>query len=281
MLIVIAPVVDTSFLVANPHAVIVDVRWYLDGRDGHQAYREGHLPGAVWVDLERDLAAHDRPATDGRHPLPDPSDFAVAMGRLGIGDDSVVVAYDDVHGGVAGRLVVMLRMLGREAALLDGGLPAWEAAGHPLQTGDGREPEPTEFTPTPWPAGRLIDADATVAHAASGGTVLDSRAAERFTGEVTLIDPRPGHLPGARNAPWQSVVAEDGRLRSVEELRAHFTALGADTPTVAYCGSGVSACLNILALEQAGFDAPRLYVASWSGYSADPHRPVELGPSTT
>jgi thiosulfate/3-mercaptopyruvate sulfurtransferase len=281
MLIVIAPVVDTSFLVANPHAVIVDVRWYLDGRDGHQAYREGHLPGAVWVDLERDLAAHDRPATDGRHPLPDPSDFAVAMGRLGIGDDSVVVAYDDVHGGVAGRLVVMLRMLGREAALLDGGLPAWEAAGHPLQTGDGREPEPTEFTPTPWPAGRLIDADATVAHAASGGTVLDARAAERFTGEVTLIDPRPGHLPGARNAPWQSVVAEDGRLRSVEELRAHFTALGADTPTVAYCGSGVSACLNILALEQAGFDAPRLYVASWSGYSADPHRPVELGPSTT
>jgi thiosulfate/3-mercaptopyruvate sulfurtransferase len=281
MLIVIAPVVDTSFLVANPHAVIVDVRWYLDGRDGHQAYREGHLPGAVWVDLDGDLAAHDRPATDGRHPLPDPSDFALAMGRLGIGDDSVVVAYDDVHGGVAGRLVVMLRMLGREAALLDGGLPAWEAAGHPLQTGDGREPEPTEFTPAPWPADRLIDADATVAHAAAGGTVLDARAAERFTGEVALIDPRPGHLPGARNAPWQSVVAEDGRLRPVEELRAHFTALGADTPTVAYCGSGVSACLNILALEQAGFDAPRLYVASWSGYSADPQRPVELGPSTT
>jgi thiosulfate/3-mercaptopyruvate sulfurtransferase len=279
---VIAPVVDASFLAEHPHAVLADVRWYLDGRDGHEAFRAGHLPGAIWIDLDTHMAAHDLPATEGRHPLPTPETFAASMSALGIGDDTIVVAYDDVGGGVAGRLVVMLRMLGRDAALLDGGLVAWIADGHPLQTGDGRVPDPAAFRVTAWPADRLADADTTAALAAAGGVVIDARAAERFTGTVTQIDPRPGHVPGARNAPWQSVVGADGRLLSADELSAHYAGLGIDadhgTDAIAYCGSGVSACLNILAIEHLGLTPPRLYVASWSGYSADPDRAAEQGP---
>ena len=279
---VIAPVVDASFLAEHPHAVLADVRWYLDGRDGHEAFRGGHLPGAIWIDLDTHLAAHDLPATEGRHPLPTPEAFAASMSALGIGDDTIVVAYDDAGGATAGRLVVMLRMLGHEAALLDGGLVAWTADGHPLQTGDGRVADRAAFTVTAWPADRLVDADTTAAQAAAGGVVIDARAVERFTGTVTQIDPRPGHVPGARNAPWQSVVSTDGRLLSTEELSAHYARLGIDadhgTDAIAYCGSGVSACLNILAIEHLGLTPPRLYVASWSGYSADLNRAAEQGP---
>jgi thiosulfate/3-mercaptopyruvate sulfurtransferase len=272
----VPPIVDAAFLAEHPHAVLADVRWYLDGRDGRAAFEVGHLPGAVWVDVDLDLAAHDLPATEGRHPLPTPEHFAAAMGRLGIGDSSLVVAYDDTGGLTAGRLVVMLRMLGHDAALLDGGLGAWTGA---LQTGPGRGPEPATFTPVPWPVDRLADADDTTRLAAAGGAVLDARVHERFTGEVTAIDPRPGHIPGARSAPWNAVLDARGHVRPVDELREHYRALGvADgSDTVAYCGSGVSACLNVLAVEHAGFAPPRLYVASWSGWSADPQREVELG----
>ncbi|MEI8241542.1 MAG: rhodanese-like domain-containing protein, partial [Actinomycetota bacterium] len=194
--------------------------------------------------------------------------------------DTIVVAYDDVGGGVAGRLVVMLRLLGRDAALLDGGLTAWLADGHSVQTGDGHTPDPATFSTTSWPVDRLVDADTAAAHAADTGVVLDARAAERFTGEVAAIDPRPGHIPGARNAPWQSVVGADGRLLPPDQLRRHYEQLGvpADSAVIAYCGSGVSACLNILAIEHLGLTPPRLYVASWSGYSADPARHAEQGP---
>ena len=283
----IAPVVDASYLAAHSRQdarplVVADVRWYLDGRDGHAAYLAGHLPGAVWVDLEHQLAAHDRPASEGRHPFPDPDAFARAMSSLGIGDDTVVVAYDDTGGVTAGRLVVMLRMLGHPAALLDGGLAAWTAAGHPAHTGDEPAPAHAEFTAVAWPADRFADADETLAHAARGGAVLDARAHERFTGEVTLIDPRPGHVPGAKNAPWASVIGPDGRLLAPDRLLAHYRALGAHVQvdghtTVAYCGSGVSACVNVLAMEHVGLTPPRLYVASFSGWAADPDRPVELG----
>lgn len=189
----IAPVVETP----PPGAVVVDVRWYLDGTDGRAAYQAGHLPGAVWADLDTQLAAHDRPATEGRHPFPSAQAFAAAMGALGIGDDTVVVAYDDSGGLTAGRLVVMLRMIGHDAALLDGGLAAWTAAGNPVESGPGRTPEPAAFTPVQWPTTRLATADDALVHAANGGAVLDARAPERFTGEVILVDPRPGHVPGA------------------------------------------------------------------------------------
>jgi thiosulfate/3-mercaptopyruvate sulfurtransferase len=280
MLGVIPPVVDSSYLDSHPEAVLADVRWYLDGRDGLAAFEAGHLPGAVWVDLEGALAAHGLPASEGRHPLPDSADFAAAMGALGIGDHSVVVAYDDTGGLTAGRLVTMLRMLGRNAAMLDGGLPVWTAEGRPVAAGPAEPPAPATFTAAPWPADRLASADEASALAAAGGAVLDARAAERFTGEVTAIDPRPGHVPGARNSPWASVLGPDGRMKSAEELRAHYRSLGAtEGDVIAYCGSGVSACMNVLAMEMAGLTPPRLYVASWSGWSADPDRPTEQGPA--
>ena len=257
-------------------AVLVDVRWYLDGRDGLAAFHEAHLPGARWVDLESALAAHGLPATEGRHPLPTPEAFAEAMGALGIGDDTAVVAYDDTGGLTAGRLVVMLRMLGRDAAVLNGGLAAWVEAGRPVESGPVPPATPATFTPRPWPADRLATADETAAAAAAGEPVLDARVNERFTGEVASIDPRPGHVPGARNAPWGAVLGADGRLLPPNELRAHFESLGAaDRPAITYCGSGVSACMNILAMEHAGLEPARLYVASWSGWATDPDRPVE------
>ena len=274
----IAPVVTADSL--PEHAVFADVRWYLDGRDGRAAYEAAHLPGAVWVDLERDLSRHDLPATEGRHPLPTPAAFGAAMSALGIGDDTVVVAYDDTGGVTAGRLVVMLRMLGRSAALLDGGLGAWIADGRPVEAGVSAAPRSrATFTVTDWPKDRLASADEAAQHAATGGAVLDSRAHERFTGEQVLIDPRPGHVPGARSAPWAALHNPDGRLLDRADLRAHFQRLGAenDDQAVAYCGSGVSACLNVIAMEHAGLTPARLYVGSWSGWAADASRPVELG----
>jgi thiosulfate/3-mercaptopyruvate sulfurtransferase len=276
---VIDPFVSVDALASLGDIVLADVRWYLDGRDGRAAYEAGHLPGAVWVDLDRQLAAHDRPAVEGRHPFPSPAAFAAAMSGLGIGDDSVVVAYDDTGGLTAGRLVVMLRMLGVDAAVLDGGIAAWTRAGHSLEMGAAPIPAPASFTERPWPADRFATADETAQHAAGGGAVLDARAHERFTGEQTLVDPRPGHVPGARSAPWASVLDEHGNLLSDAQLREHYEQLGAaaDAAPIAYCGSGVSACLNIVAMEHLGLTPPRLFVASWSGWSADAHRPAELG----
>ncbi len=278
----IPPVVRADSLAELGNIVLADVRWYLDGSDGKAAYEAGHLPGATWVDLERDLSRHDLPANEGRHPLPSPAAFAAAMGAIGIGDDTLVVAYDDSGGVTAGRLVVMLRMLGRSAALLDGGLGAWIADGRPIAVGAAPlVPNPATFTPIDWPTQRLASADEAAKHAATGGAVLDARAHERFTGEQSLIDPRAGHIPGARNSPWAKLQGPDGRLLEISQLRQHFQRLGADTDdaAVAYCGSGVSACLNIIAMEHVGLTPPRLFVGSWSGWAADASRPVELGKS--
>lgn len=278
----IAPVVAPEIVAGlDPtHLVVADVRWYLDGRDGKAAYENSHIAGAVWVDLDNALAGHGLPATEGRHPFPTPEAFAADMSALGIGDDTVVVAYDDTGGLTAGRLVVMLRMLGCDAAVLNGGLNAWVAAGLPTETGKAIEPTSKKFTATHWPDDRLATADEALAEATGGGVVIDARPLARFTGAQALIDPRPGHIPGARSAPWSAVLDDSGRLRTMDELKAHYAALGladAETPSVAYCGSGVSACMNIVAMEHAGLTPPRLYVASWSGWSADPDRPAELG----
>ena len=278
----IAPVVapETVAGLDPTHLVVADVRWYLDGRDGRAAFEQSHIAGAVWVDLDHALAAHGLSATEGRHPFPTPEAFAASMSALGIGDHTVVIAYDDTGGLTAGRLVVMLRMLGCQAAVLNGGLNAWAAAGLPTETGPATEPTPNTFTETPWPRDRLATADETLALVAAGGVVIDARPLARFTGEQALTDLRPGHLPGARSAPWSTVLNDLGELLTVEELHAHYAALGiadAETPSVAYCGSGVSACMNIVAMEHAGLTPSRLYVASWSGWSADPDRPAELG----
>jgi len=262
--------------------VVADVRWYLDGRDGRAAYVDAHLPGAVFVDLEAHLAAHGRPATEGRHPFPTPADFASSMGDLGIGADAVVVAYDDAAGFTSARLVVMLRMLGQDAAVLDGGLVGWSASGRPTEAGSGSARPTCDVAVREWPAHRFASADETVAAAAAGEAVLDARARERFTGEVAMIDPRPGHIPGARSAPWNAVLGDGPAFRSPADLRAHFSALGADAGRpVAYCGSGVSACVNLVAMEHAGLVPARLYAASFSGWSADPDHEVETGLGTT
>ncbi|MBB6173605.1 thiosulfate/3-mercaptopyruvate sulfurtransferase [Nocardiopsis mwathae] len=269
--------VPAAWLARNIDAVrVADVRFYLDGRSGRDAYLGGHLPGAVFADVDTDLAAPPTPE-GGRHPLPDPDAFAAALGRLGIGDDTPVVAYDDAGGSTAARLVWMLRVLGSPAALLDGGIQAW--TGH-LETGPVTA-EPRPRTPRPWPADRVVDTAAVRAETTDPSRLLlDARVHGRYTGEEPApVDARPGHIPGARSAAWPDNLAEDGRFAAPERLRERFAALGADTAAsvTAYCGSGVTACHDLLALEHAGFTGARLYPGSWSAWGADADLPVETG----
>jgi thiosulfate/3-mercaptopyruvate sulfurtransferase len=269
----IAPVVDAAWLRAHRGAVVVaDCRLYLDGRSTRVGYDAGHLDGAVYVDLERWLAA-PASAAEGRHPLPSPETFAEGMSRAGIGDDTTVVAYDDAGGVMAARLVWMLRATGHDAALLDGGLEAWD---EPLSR-EAAEVAPARFTPVPWPADRLADADDA---ASDANVVIDARQAERFRGETEPVDPRPGHIPGARSLPAREHLAPGtGLLRPVGELRARFAAVGVvgGAAVVSSCGSGVSACHNLLVMEHAGLGPGRLYPGSWSQWSADPDRPAATG----
>ncbi len=269
--------VDADWLSDHLDDVVVcDVRWYLDGRSGRAAYDAGHIPSAIFVDLDHDLSG---PAggTAGRHPLPDPATFAATMGRLGIGDGTHVVAYDDTSGANAARLVWMLRVLGEPAALLDGGV----ARGPGRFRREPARAPPATFTPRHWPAEAIIDADGLASAIDREEVVaLDARAGERYRGEVEPVDARAGHIPGARNLPWASLIDPDTRrFRSHDELRDRLAAAGvdADTSVVAYCGSGVSACVDLLAIELAGLPAARLFVTSWSGWSADPDRPVATG----
>lgn len=258
------------------HVVVVDSRWYLDGRSGRDAYRAGHLPGAVFADVDTDLAAPaDRGS--GRHPLPSADDFADALGRLGIGDGSAVVVYDDAGGSVAARMVWMLRVLGTPAAFLDGGLQAWTGG---LEEGEATA-TPVHRTPVDWPADRLADTE-TVRTETGDRTrlLLDARQYGRFTGERPApVDARPGHVPGARSAEWTGNLDGNGLLAAPETLRARFAALGANAASsvTAYCGSGVTACHDLLALEHAGYTHTRLYPGSWSRWGADESLPVETG----
>ena len=272
----IGPLVSAAWLESHLSTVrVVDSRWYLDGRSGHAAYLEGHIPGAVWVDLDRELSA---PASTraGRHPLPTPKAFAAAMRRLGVDDDTPVVVYDDARGSVAARLWWMLHILGHEVAVLDGDVRTWPG---PLTT-DDVAPAPATFTPRAWPTDRIVDADAVDAlRARPDALVLDARTASRYANGDPAVDPRPGHIPGARNAPWADNVDPDsGRVRHTDELRRRYDELGAsDAHTiVAYCGSGVTACHDLLALTIAGLgDRIALYPGSWSQWGADETRPAE------
>jgi thiosulfate/3-mercaptopyruvate sulfurtransferase len=250
--------------------VVADTRWYLDGRSGRDAYLEGHLPGAVFVDLDRWLSGPSR-GDGGRHPLPAPGIFAEGMSQLGIGDDVTVVAYDDAGGVIAARLVWMLRVIGRRAAVLDGGITAYrDQLETALPTVD-----PARFSVTPWPAGRLAGIDDVGGQAA---VVVDARNRDRFRGEYEPVDPRAGHIPGAINLPCRDNVGPDGRLVDRGEIRRSYQDAGVfDTSDViAYCGSGVTACHTLLTLELTGFGHARLYPGSWSEYSRT-DRPVEVG----
>lgn len=300
------PVVGAGWLADNLDSVVVaDVRWYLDGRSGRDAYDRGHLPGARFVDLDTDLSGRPT-AAGGRHPLPDPDRFAEAMGRLGIGDGDPVVAYDDAGGVIAGRMWWMLDSLGHPAAVLDGGIGAWTG---PLETAPAAW-APAEFTPRPWPEDRFVGIDELDRlRGRPGAVVIDARSAERYRGDPNPIDPRFGHVPGALNMPATANLAADGRLLPPTELRSRYTAIGAaetgaetpgaeaettpgaETPSaespdpgesnssniIAYCGSGVSACCDLLALRRAGLGNGRLFVGSWSAWGADSARPVETG----
>ena len=264
---------------AQRDVVIVDSRWYLDGRSGAEAHAAGHVPGAVFVDLDHWLAGPPSP-DQGRHPLPEPSVFARGMSEAGISDDSTVVVYDDAGGVIAARLVWMLRALGLDAAVLDGGLGAWQRS-HPeeqLETG-AVDPTAASFTARPWPATLLATIDETQAAAADGSAlVLDARTLDRYRGETEPVDARPGHIPGATSLSCRDNVAADGTLLDVDTLRDRLTALGVhERPVISYCGSGVTACHTLLVVEHVGFTPGRLYPGSWSQYAADPARPAATG----
>ncbi len=256
--------------------VLLDVRWNLAGPPGRDEYLAGHLEGAHFVDLDRDLAAPTGQGR-GRHPLPDAAAFEAAMRRCGVSTASSVVVYDAAGGLSAARAWWLLRYFGHSAVgVLDGGIAAWEAAGFPLTTA---EPRAREGHFSARPGGMpVLDAGSAV-RLARDGILLDARSAERFRGDVEPVDAVAGHIPGARSAPTTANLGTDGRFLTAEALRARFTALGASgtSPAVgAYCGSGVTAAHEVLALELAGVHAA-LYPGSWSEWVSDPARPIAIG----
>ena len=273
-----APVVSRQWLEAHrSDVVLADVRKDVPGRSAGDAFELGHLPGAVFVDLDRWLAA---PASlgRGRHPLPAPEHFAQGMAQAGIGAGDTVIAYDDADGVVAARLVWMLRATRQDAALLDSSLRPDEAR---LDRGPAT-PLPRRslllpLAPTPWPAAQLADlGDATD----PANVVLDARPRPRYLGTVEdPLDPRPGHIPGARSLPCRDNLDQHGRLLPVAVLRERLAAAGvtASASVVSSCGSGVTACHTLLLMEHVGLGRGRLYPGSWSEYAADPDRPVALG----
>ncbi|HEU5417847.1 MAG TPA: sulfurtransferase [Streptosporangiaceae bacterium] len=290
---------------ARPPSVL-DVRWRLGGPPGLDSYRAGHLPGAVFADLDRDLAGP--PGRGGRHPLPAAAGFQAAMRRAGISADRPVVVYDDADATAAARAWWLLRYFGHpEVRVLDGGHRAWTAAGQPVTT---QQPSPAPGTFTARPGGLpVLDAPAAAALARSG-ILLDARAAARYRGETEPVDPVAGHIPGAVSAPTAGNVAADGRFLDTAALRGRFAALGLPVPPAgapedgapdkgaaagggpagsarvggglavgAYCGSGVTAAHEVLALALAGIPAA-LYPGSWSEWVTDPQRPVATGPES-
>nr|WP_202471119.1 sulfurtransferase [Streptomyces sp. SID8377] len=273
-------IISAQELAADLHQgaapVILDVRYERGGPSGREAYEAGHIAGAVYVDLEADLAGPPGPA--GRHPLPDTTVFEDAMRRAGVRRDSRVVVHDGGQGWAAARAWWILRWAGHgEVRVLDGGLPAWTATGGELTT-RGAAPEPGDFEAAPDSLPVLSADDA--AALARTGVLLDARAAERYRGEVEPLDPVGGHIPGAVSAPTAGNVTADGTFRPTRELARRFAALGVTEGggrVGVYCGSGVSAAQQVLALAVAGIDAA-LYVGSWSEWSADPARPVATGP---
>ncbi len=276
--------VSTETLAANLQSdwVLVDCRFDLAHEGwGLEQYAVSHIPGAVYASLNHDLAG-ERTGRNGRHPLPSVESLAATFGRLGIANGSQVVVYDQDVGLHAGRLWWSLKYLGHEAvALLDGGLAKWTAEGRPMRGGVESRPA-TSFVA----AARLgmhVGVDAVQARMGDGRTLLvDARGPERFEGRSETIDKVAGHIPGARNHFYKWNVGPDGTMLPADELKARFeTLLDGREPSevVMYCGSGVSACHNLLAMEHAGLSGTPLYVGSWSEWSSDPTRPMETGPA--
>jgi thiosulfate/3-mercaptopyruvate sulfurtransferase len=264
----------------DPSWVVLDARFDLTApAKGEALYREGHIPGARYVSLDADLSG-PKIGTTGRHPLPDPSTAAAAFGRLGIGNDTQVVVYDADAGSFAARVWWMLRWLGHDqVAVLDGGLAAWTRAGLALSD-DVEQWQPATLTPRLDAAARVRVGDVLPHVAQPGHVLVDARAADRFRGENETLDPVAGHIPGAVNRFFQLNLTPEKTFKTPEALRAEWAPIvgGTDAANVVmYCGSGVTACHNLLALEHAGLPGARLFAGSWSEWCADPARPVATG----
>jgi thiosulfate/3-mercaptopyruvate sulfurtransferase len=276
---VATPLIDDATLAdllgsEQPPAVL-DVRWALGAGPGRKDYLAGHIPGAQFTDLDADLASP--PGAGGRHPLPSPQRFAAAMRNLGVGNDSTVVVYDAGNSTAAARAWWLLRRLGHaDVRVLDGGYAAWLGSGRPVETAV-REVTRGDFTPGR-PGAEVVEADGVLA-AAAAGVLLDARDHERYLGQVEPVDPVAGHIPGAVSAPTRENVTGDGRFLGAGALRERFAALGVtdSRPVTVYCGSGITAAHEVLALEVAGYGAA-LYPGSWSHWITDPGRPVATGP---
>lgn len=255
-------------------ARILDVRWRLDRPEGREEYLAGHIPGAVYVDLESELARHGRP-DEGRHPLPSRQRLQDAARSWGLNDGDVVVAYDDAGGLPASRAWWLLRQGGVDVRVLDGGWRAWRASGGAIETGS------VVMRPGDVVLGDIAGDSLTIDEAAAlpaSGILLDVRAPERFRGEVEPMDPIAGHIPGAVNLPTTAHVREDGALRSIDELRGRLAAAGAEpgTEVGVYCGSGITAAHTALVMLEAGVPA-KIFHGSWSQWSNTPGRPAATG----
>lgn len=266
---------ELSELLASDAPVrVIDVRWRLDRPDGREDYLAGHIPGAVYVPLDTELATHGE-ASEGRHPLPTTETLQDAARRWGVRRGDLVVAYDDAKGLSASRAWWLLRQAGVDVRVLDGGIRAWTASGLPVAT-DDVEPEPGDVELTE------IGADAISIDEAAAfpsiGVLLDVRAPERYRGETEPLDPVAGHIPGAVNLPMAAHLDAEGRILDVHTLQANFAAVGVtgDTPVAAYCGSGITAAHTALVLDEVGVEA-KVFPGSWSQWSNTPGRPVAVG----
>lgn len=265
------PLVDAEWLrshIEDPDVRVIDFRWYLQGRNGRDEFRRGHIPHSVFLELD---AVTGRQG-GGRHPLPDAHQFEEQMRICGVSGDTKVVAYDDTGGATAARLWFMLGYFGHRAqAVLDGGIQAW---GEPLETEVEAVPRGS-FVASPPDRSRVLDYEAV--RGLQGVPLIDARAGERYRGETEPVDPKAGHIPGALSAPFTSNLDEKKRFRSPTDLRWRFEELGAARGAVFYCGSGVNATHNILAMEIAGLPNARLYAGSWSDWSNRDDAPVATG----
>ena len=278
------PIVSTDWLadhLRDPDLRVADVRWYLDpARRGRDAYAAGHIPGAVFLDVEADLSAPGggRGSPRGRHPWPSEEQVARVMGGAGIGPGVRVVAYDDQSGAIAARLWYLLQAHGhQDAAVLDGGIVKWIAEGRALETATPPPPRTAQFVARLRPGAVVEKQD--LATADRQVLMLDARAADRYRGDAEPIDPRAGHIPGAKSAPFAGNLTPGPIpvFLPPAALRKRYAALGAEaSPPIVYCGSGVTACHDLLALAAAGLSGS-LYAGSWSEWSADPGLPVATG----
>ena len=256
------PLVDAGWLnrhMLDPDVRVIDFRWYLLERDGREEYLRGHIPGAAFVDLE----AVTGNTGGGRHPLPSAAQVQAEMRRAGVGEKTQVVVYDDAGGSIAARLWFLLEWFGHGAqAVLDGGLQAWTG---PLDLLIA-EPTPGDMRAVEPDRSRVLDFEAV--GVLRGVPLIDAREGERYRGEKEPVDPKAGHIPGAINSPWKRNLEPGGRFKSADELRRMYVELGATNGAVMYCGSGVNACHNVLAMTLAGLPDARLYSGSWSDWSS-------------